>query len=64
MLEYLGAGVDVSRFLRHYLMGYQQSVKKDEVFDHFKALIRTRDPQWVLDELRVVARMYGEFESP
>ncbi len=64
MLEDLGAGVDVSRFLRHYLMGYQQSVKKDEVFDHFKALIKKRDPQWVLDELRVVARMYGEFESP
>jgi len=64
MLEDLGAGVDVSRFLRHYLMGYQQSVKKDEVFDHFKALIKARDPQWVLDELRVVARMYGEFESP
>lgn len=64
MLEDLGAGVDVSRFLRHYLMGYQQSVKKDEVFDHFKALIRARDPQWVLNELRVVARMYGEFENP
>ena len=64
MLEDLGAGVDVSRFLRHYLMGYQQSVKKDEVFDHFKALIKARDPQWVLDELRVVARMYGEFENP
>ncbi|MCR6648534.1 MAG: DUF262 domain-containing HNH endonuclease family protein [Cellulomonas sp.] len=64
MLEDLGAGVDVSRFLRHYLMGYQQSVKKDEVFDHFKALIKARDPQWVLDELKRVARMYGEFESP
>lgn len=64
LLEDLGADVDVSRFLRHYLLGYQQSVKKDEVFDHFKALIGKRDPQWVLDELRTVARLYGEFEQP
>lgn len=64
MLEDLGATVDVSRFLRHYLLGYQQAVKKDEVFDHFKELIRKQDPQWVLDELRTAARIYGELESP
>lgn len=64
MLEDLGAGVDVSRFLRHYLLGYMPSVKKDEVFGHFKTLIGKRDPQWVLDELRAVARLYGEFENP
>ena len=64
MLEDLGASVDVSRFLRHYLLGYMPSVKKDEVFDHFKALISKRDPEWVLDELRTVARLYGEFENP
>lgn len=64
MLEDLGADVDVSRFLRHYLLGYQQAVKKDEVFDHFKDLIRRQDPQWVLDELRTVARIYGEMERP
>lgn len=64
MLEDLGAAVDVSRFLRHYLLGYQQAVKKDEVFDHFKDLIRKHDPQWVLDELRAVARIYGELETP
>lgn len=64
LLEDLGADVDVSRFLRHYLLGYQQSVKKDEVFDHFKSLIAKKDPQWVLEELRVVARLYGQFEAP
>jgi len=64
MLEDLGASVDVSRFLRHYLLGYMPSVKKDEVFGHFKALISKRDPEWVLDELRTVARLYGEFENP
>lgn len=64
MLEDLGPGVDVSRFLRHYLLGYMPSVKKDEVFGHFKTLITKRDPQWVLDELRAVARLYGEFENP
>ncbi len=64
MLEELGANVDVSRFLRHYLLGYRPSVKKDEVFDHFKSLVKKRDPQWVLEELRTVARLYGEFEDP
>ncbi len=64
LLEDLGADVDVSRFLRHYLLGYQQAVKKDDVFGHFKALIAKQDPQRVLDELRTVARLYGEFEAP
>ncbi len=43
MLEDLGAHVDVSRFLRHYLLGYLPAVKKDEVFGHFKSLIGKRD---------------------
>lgn len=64
MLEDLGSHVDVSRFLRHYLLGSLQAVKKDEVFGHFKSMISVNDPFWVLGDLRKTAELYGEFENP
>lgn len=64
MLEDLGVGVDVSRFLRHYLLGTLQAVKKDEVFGHFKSLVTKNDADWVLADLRKSAKSYGEFEDP
>lgn len=64
MLEDLGANVDVSRFLRHYLLGSVQQVKKDEVFGHFKSLVSKRGASWVLSDLRKAAISYGEFENP
>lgn len=64
MLEDLGVNVDVSRFLRHYLLGTLQTVKKDEVFGHFKSLVAKSDADWVLVDLRKAAKSYGEFEDP
>lgn len=64
MLEDLGVNVDVSRFLRHYLLGTLQTVKKDEVFGHFKSLVAKNDADWVLSDLRKAAKSYGEFEDP
>jgi len=64
MLEDLGVNVDVSRFLRHYLLGSLQTVKKDEVFGHFKSLVAKNDADWVLRDIRKAAKLYGEFEDP
>lgn len=64
ILEDLGSNVDVSRFLRHYLLGTLQQVKKDEVFGHFKSLVGRRGAAWVLADLRKAAIPYGEFENP
>ncbi|NYH85381.1 Protein of unknown function [Actinopolymorpha cephalotaxi] len=64
MLDDLGAGVDVTRFLRHYLLGYVPKVKKDSVFDQFKELVRDRGAESVLADLRTAAGAYGEFEAP
>jgi hypothetical protein len=64
MLEDLGAQVDVSRFLRHYLLGSAQAVKKDEVFNHFKGLVAKSEASAVLEDLRKAAACYGEFENP
>lgn len=64
MLEDLGAHVDVSRFLRHYLLGTRPTVKKDEVFGHFKELVKAQGADHVLRDIRRAAASYGEFEAP
>lgn len=64
MLESLGPQVDVSRFLRHYLLATIPTVRKEEVFGHFKALVASRGPIWVLNDLSMAATYYGEFEAP
>lgn len=64
MLESLGAHVDVTRFLRHYLLGTRPTVKKDEVFGHFKDLVKTQGADKVLVDLRRSAAFYGDFEAP
>jgi hypothetical protein len=64
MLDVLGAGVDVSRFLRHYLLARYPKVQKDDVFGFFKQLVAERGPAAVLKELEVAAGHYGEFETP
>lgn len=64
MLESLGASVDVSRFLRHYLLGTIPRVQQDEVFDYFKRRVKADGARFVLDEISRSARAYGEFEDP
>lgn len=64
MLESLGPNVDVSRFLRHYLLGTIPRVQQDEIFDHFKRRVKADGARFVLDEISIAARSYGEFEDP
>ena len=64
MLATLGAQVDVTRFLRHYLLGTIPKVKKDEVFEHFKKRVQGSGAHDVLEDLRIAAVSYGEFENP
>jgi len=64
MLEDLGAGVDVSRFLRHYLLSRYPKVQKDDVFGLFKQLVADNGAGGVLHELKIAAGHYGEFENP
>lgn len=64
MLEELGAGVDVSRFLRHYLLARHPKVQKDDVFGFFKQLVAQHGAGGVLHELKIAAGHYGEFEAP
>lgn len=64
MLEELGPGVDVSRFLRHYLLVRIPKVRKDDIFGHFKSRIKQDGPNSVLAELRLSAKSYGDFECP
>jgi uncharacterized membrane protein YkvA (DUF1232 family) len=64
MLEDLGAQVDVSRFLRHYLLARHTKVQKENVFGFFKLLIADSGAIAVLNDLRKAAANYGEFEAP
>lgn len=64
MLDSLGPQVDVSRFLRHYLLGRYPKVQKDDVFRLFRDLVATNGATAVLEGLKVAAGHYGEFEAP
>jgi len=64
MLDDLGAQVDVSRFLRHYLLARNPQVQKADVFGFFKQLVADSGAAAVLHDLRTAAGYYGEFESP
>jgi hypothetical protein len=64
MLEELGAQVDVSRFLRHYLLSRYPKVEKDKVFGFFKELVAERGATPILQDLKIAAGYYGEFEAP
>lgn len=64
LLDDLGAAVDVSRFLRHYLLARYPKVQKDDVFGVFKKLIADQGADAVLHDLRIAAGDYGDFEDP
>jgi hypothetical protein len=64
LLEKLGAHVDVSRFLRHYLLGTRANVKKDDIFGIFKVQVKEIGARQVLEDLRAAASRYGDFEAP
>ncbi len=64
MLDDLGAQVDVSRFLRHYLLSRHPKVQKDDIFGFFKQLVSSSGATAVLRDLRIAAGHYGDFEAP
>lgn len=64
MLKSLGPRIEVSRFLRHFLLSYLRTVKKDGVFDEFKTLVKLSGPRAVLDSLSSAAGFYAELEDP
>lgn len=64
MLDDLGPQVDVSRFLRHYLLARYPKVQKDDVFGFFKQLVVAVGPNGVLHDLKIAAGNYGDFEAP
>jgi hypothetical protein len=64
LLDDLGPAVDVTRFLRHYLLIQMTRVRKDDVFDRFKVQTADIGPQRLVEELRAYGKLYGEFEDP
>lgn len=57
-------GADIGRFLRYYLLMFNDKVQKDRVFRLFKKLLEDRTAESLLLHLRSMARYYGEFTSP
>jgi hypothetical protein len=64
LLDDLGSTVDVTRFLRHYLLARSFPVKKEQVFDKFKAQVNAKGPLPLLKELRDLAVLYGQIAEP
>jgi Protein of unknown function DUF262/Protein of unknown function (DUF1524) len=55
---------DVTRFLRHYLLIEQASVRKDDVFGLFKTRVERKGSRALLEELLQTSRWYGQFVNP
>lgn len=64
LLDDLGTSTDVTQFLRNYLLGRSFPVKKEQVFDRFKAQVASVGPQKLLIELRKAAVHYGKITDP
>lgn len=64
LLDDLGTSTDVTRFLRNYLLGRSYPVKKEQVFDRFKAQVSSAGPLKLLIELRKAAVHYGKISDP
>jgi hypothetical protein len=58
-------GADIGRFLRYFLLQYNEKVQSDKVFGLFKRqLVQMGSPDQMLTRLRTMARYYGEFLKP
>ena len=64
LLDDLGQKADVTRFLRHYLLARSFPVKKEQVFDRFKAQVASSGPHSLLRELRTFGKLYGQLADP
>jgi hypothetical protein len=64
LVDDLGPSVDLTRFLRHFLLASFFPVKKEEVFDRFKAQVASKGPLELLAEFREFGKLYGEFGDP
>lgn len=63
LIDQLG-GVDVTRFLRHYLLMSRPKVRKDDVFDEFKKDVQTFGASKLLNRLTDFAADYGRLLDP
>ncbi len=57
-------GADIGRFLRYYLLMYEQKVQMDRVFKLFKKRLENESAISLLAHLRTMARFFGEFMQP
>lgn len=63
LIDSLGQ-VDVTRFLRHYLLMSRSKVRKDDVFDEFKKDVKQAGGTTLLQHLRSYAVDYGRLTDP
>jgi hypothetical protein len=63
LIDSLGS-VDVTRFLRHYLLMSRPKVRKDDVFDEFKKDVKEVGGTTLLHRLRSYAVDYGRLLDP
>ncbi len=63
MLDRLN-GVDVTRYLRHYLLMSRSKVRKDDVFDYFKDDVLSVGAVELLARLYEYSRHYGDLLNP
>ena len=52
--------VDMTIFLRHYLLLENKKVKKDDIFDLFKKRINKTGPQKTLEDISYTSNIYGQ----
>lgn len=64
LVDDLGSSVDITRFLRHFLLATAFPVKKEQVFDRFKAQVASKGPMDLMSELRDFGKLYGQFADP
>jgi hypothetical protein len=63
LIDSLGS-VDVTRFLRHYLLMSRSKVRKDDVFDEFKKDVKEKGGTTLLQRLQAYAVDYGRLLEP
>jgi uncharacterized protein with ParB-like and HNH nuclease domain len=63
LIDSLGS-VDVTRFLRHYLLMSRSKVRKDDVFDEFRKDVKEVGGTTLLERLRSYAVDYGRLLEP
>ena len=64
MLQELGDSPGVAPYLRHYSAPSHQRVQTKNIFPYFKQDVQSNKPQFVLDELSTMAKLYVRIVNP